>query len=134
MNIEDIIYFAGLFDGEGTVTLTKRNSNEYRSPVITLTSTTKEIVYFCKSTFGGSVSDQKISKDHYKKSYVWGISSNRAINTMKLIIPYIKEPKKISRINYIINNYKKVTPRNGKYSQEMAIVKLNFEKEFFEIA
>jgi hypothetical protein len=53
---------------------------------------------------------------------------------MKLIIPYIKEPKKISRINYIINNYKKVTPRNGKYSQEMAIVKLNFEKEFFEIA
>lgn len=55
-----LYYLAGLFDGEGTVTLTKRiSSNQFRTPTLSLTSTTKELVDLCKEHFGGWIVHKK---------------------------------------------------------------------------
>lgn len=47
------------------------------------------------------------------------------------ILPYMKEPEKIKRAQLIVNEYKQLTPRNGKYSKEQLSKKLNFEERFF---
>ena len=37
-------YIAGIIDGEGSICLTKHHPNEFRSPEISVTSTTYEIL------------------------------------------------------------------------------------------
>jgi hypothetical protein len=48
-----------------------------------------------------------------------------------MIPPYVKEPEKRRRILLILNDYKKVTSRNGKYNTKMLQNKLTFEEDFF---
>jgi hypothetical protein len=125
-------YLAGLFDGEGTVTLSKNNSSDrFRIPVISISSTTLNLLELCKSTFGGFISTQKVYKEHYKQSWSWKVNYDAAINAAILLIPYIQEPQKKRRLQLIIDHYKEVTPRNGKYTEEMLLIKSSFETEFF---
>lgn len=132
MNLYDIHYFAGLIDGEGTITLTKQHSNESRVPVISVASTTFELVEFCKTLFGGIIANKKTYQEHHKKSYSWSITHDRAINVCRQIAPYLKEPEKQRRVNLILDHYKSVTPRNGKYTPEMREAKMLFEQIFFQ--
>lgn len=130
MEILTIAYAAGLVDGEGTITLIKGNS-KFRSPVVSMSSTTYELVDFMKSTFGGHISHHKTYKPHHKPSYSWKIGYNRAIWFLELVLPFLKEPEKKRRALLIISSYKNTTIRNGKYSQKMLTSKLAFESEFF---
>lgn len=131
---QECIYAAGLFDGEGTVTLSKIHSSSlYRSPVASVTSTSLELVEYLKTTFGGFICNQKVSKEHYKQSWSWRIAHDNAINFLTLIRPYIKEQKKLARIQLICDNYKKLTIRNGRYTEEQKNNKLMFEQAFFNI-
>ena len=41
------------------------------------------------------------------------------------------EPSKVYRANLIVNEYNKLTPRNGKYTDEMKANKRDFEYRFF---
>jgi len=48
-------YVAGLIDGEGTITLSHDNSGDaYRAPVVSMTSTTRELVDLLHDEYGGS--------------------------------------------------------------------------------
>lgn len=133
--ITNYIYAAGLFDGEGTVTMTRsRKSDKWRRPKVSLASTSKELVSFMKDNFGGSISNKKTYQVHHKQSYSWAITDQKAISFLKMIKPYLKECEKIRRANHIINNYNKVTQRNGKYTEEMTIAKTLFEIQFFHLS
>ncbi|MFU8891016.1 MAG: hypothetical protein ACNA76_05070 [Anaerosomatales bacterium] len=101
--MEDLLdaYAAGLIDGEGTVTLSRNHSGKMRSPVISMTSTTPEVLRFMQERYGGSIR------------------------------PYLLVPEKIRRADLIIQTYKSVTPRNGKYDAKTAIARHAFELEFF---
>lgn len=131
---QNCIYAAGLFDGEGTVTLSKiHKSNLYRSPTASVTSTSFELVEYLKLTFGGFICNQKVAKEHYKQSWSWRIAHDKAIEFLTLVKPYIKEKKKLARIQLICDNYKKLTLRNGRYTEEQKNSKLIFEQAFFDI-
>ncbi len=56
-----IEYFAGLFDGEGSISLVKNNMRGYyyRRPSIQLSMCHKGIIYDIKRSFGGHVYRQK---------------------------------------------------------------------------
>lgn len=134
MSKETIIYTAGLFDGEGTVTLCKVDSkSQLRRPSISMSSTSLELLQFLKEEFGGSISKHKKYKKHHRQSWSWSLCYDSAIKFMELIYPYIKELKKRKRMKMILDNYKNLTPRNGQYSQDELIAKLSFQEEFFSI-
>lgn len=125
-------YLAGLFDGEGTVTLTKDSTyDRFRIPVLSMSSTSLNLLELCKQTFGGSISKQKTYKDHHKQSWSWKVSNRRAIVAAEQLIPYIQEPAKKRRLQLIISTYLSVTQRNGRYNEEMLKAKLAFEHQFF---
>lgn len=132
MKIEQKAYAAGLIDGEGSIMLCKQNSkNEFRSPIVSMSNTDYNLILFMKNTFGGSISNHKRYKVHHKQSWRWAVSRDRAINIIKNVIDYMLEEKKVKRGKLILEKYKKVTPRNGKYTEEMKKRKTKFEEEFF---
>jgi hypothetical protein len=127
----DDIYTAGLIDGEGTITLTHKRNNQFRSPCVSVSSTTLELVQFLEKTYGGSISKHKVYRDHHKQSYSWKVHYNQAISFLTKVTPYLKEPEKLRRANLILTGYKSVTKRNGKYSSDELEAKLAFEDVFF---
>lgn len=126
-----LAYIAGLFDGEGTVTLCPEKPGGFRFPVLSMSSTSKNLLEICKDTFGGHISIHKIYHLHHKQSWSWKISHDSALHTASQLIPYIQEPEKRRRILLLLSTYKLVTKRNGKYTADSKIIKLTFENEFF---
>lgn len=125
----DLSYSAGLIDGEGSITLSKETC--WRKPVVSMSSTTLDLLVFLKSLYGGNISVQKRYKAHHKLAWSWKLSGRRAISMLELILPYMREPSKIERARMIVERYDLVTCRNGKYSPEQFLLKRSFEDEFF---
>ena len=127
-----IAYTAGLVDGEGTVTLSRMKANERRCPVVSISSTTYELMLFMKQHFGGAISTlSRAATQGHKQAWHWQTSRNGAISLLSLIESYMVEPAKKRRARLIIERYKSVTPRNGKYTDELIEQREAFEQEFF---
>ncbi|MCM3667996.1 LAGLIDADG family homing endonuclease [Mesobacillus maritimus] len=126
-------YIAGIIDGEGTITLTRMHRREHRRPCITIASTDKELLFYLQTITGGTISDKKnYSPNKHKDSYTLTIKNKDSVlMILRSVEFYLRVTKKRKRALWILNNYEKVTPRNGKYSSEMLNKKLEFEKEFF---
>lgn len=132
LTIGDKFYTAGLIDGEGTVTLTKRG--QYRFPTVSMASTTYELIQYLLDTFGGTVCKRRTKASiHHADSWIWTIRNDAAINFLDDIADLLKEPKKYSRARLIIDEYKSVTKRNGKYTDKEKERKLGFEAQFFAL-
>ena len=130
MDIEHV-YAAGLIDGEGSIQFTRHSKNKHRVPVVSCSSTTYEILAFLKQKYGGTICKHKTYKDHHKQSWAWKVDYNKALKCMESIIPYMREPEKIRRIKLLLGKYKSVTPRNGRYNDELLAARAKLEKEFF---
>lgn len=125
-------YCAGLIDGEGTITLTKVNG-KYRFPTIQVASTTIELLNELKLHYGGVISSKKTYQPHHKPSYHWTLTNQKAMTMIMDILPYLREPKKRERGQYLIENYDKSVKRNGKYTEDDKLYKLEFETGFFKL-
>jgi hypothetical protein len=125
-------YVAGLIDGEGTITLSHNNRGDaYRTPVVSMTSTTRELVDLIHDEYGGSVRFHRTYHVRHSNSFIWSVRHDRALKMLERISPYLRVPEKVSRANLILARYKAVTPRNGKYSAFQHDSKLEFEYLFF---
>ena len=125
-------YAAGLIDGEGTITLSHNNKRDaFRAPVVSMTSTTRELVDLMRSEYGGSVRTHKTYHTRHSDSFIWSVRHDRALAMLRLIAPYLREHEKSRRADLILDRYKAVTPRNGKYSDQLKLDKLEFEHLFF---
>lgn len=128
-------YIAGIIDGEGSIMLQKFHNNEYPSPCISIASTTLELLNWIKSVVGKGVIKRKKNyniADH-KDCYSYILKYNDAIVFLQEISKYLIINSKKKRAELILNKYKSVTPRNGRYSDELLQEKLNFYNEFISI-
>lgn len=117
-----------------TVTLSKRTTKDkYRTPTLSLTSTTKTLVDVMHAQFGGWIVNKKTYKEHHKQAWSWYVSGNNAIIACEALQHYILEPQKKARMTLITELYKEVTPRNGKYNSTLKLQKEQFEQRFFEL-
>ena len=133
MSKEDFIYAAGLIDGEGTITLSRGSARDlYRHPVVSVPSCTTTLVETMKSLFGGCISNKKPSKPKHALSQAWCVRYDAAITCLKQILPFLREPEKIRRAKLILDEYKGLTPRNGRYTILQRQAKLDFERRFFD--
>jgi hypothetical protein len=85
-----------------------------------------------QDTFHGYLSKKKKTKERETPSQTWQLTNDAAIKFLRLITPYLKEPEKVRRATLILNEYKKLTLRNGRYNAEQRGLKLEFERRFFE--
>lgn len=123
-------YTAGLFDGEGTVTMTKRHRvDKVRAPAASMTSTTIELVDWMLSNYGGYKYERKPTRPNEKVSWCWRLVGDKVIPFLELIIPWLKEPDKVRRAQILINEWPQA-PKGKLMSLELG-QRLDLERRFF---
>lgn len=125
-------YAAGIIDGEGTITLSRmRKTDRWRTPVISVSSTTIEILNALVATFGGHICKHKVYKSHHLPSFSWRVEGRKAVNLCRQLKTHLLVPNKQQRAELIATKYLLCTPRNGKYTDILARKKQQFEDAFF---
>lgn len=135
MTSEEKAYIAGIIDGEGSIMLLKFHNNQFPSPCVSLGSSTLELLEWIKlKTNMGVIKDKKnYNSVKYKDSYTYIVKHNEAIELIEELLPYLIIESKKKRANLVLDKYKKVTPRNGRYSPEMLELKNAFYREFMAL-
>jgi len=99
MKKTDLAYMAGIVDGEGYISLARRNSKRNKNGIrydiqIGVTNTNKWLLETFRFTFGGSISKKKKG---YEKSlpssqdcFNWQASNQQALITVKALLPYLR--------------------------------------------
>lgn len=130
-------WFVGIMDGEGCVTMIKTNYSKpsWRHPKITISSTDLEILNRCKIiTNFGYIVKKKESRIGAKPAWIWTVGGGtQVLYLLKLIQSHLICPNKKLRARYLIENYPRFCKRNGYYTEEEKLSKLEFEKIFFEL-
>ncbi len=118
---EDIIYFAGLFDGEGSISLHRKTAGNYAIH-FTLGNTDKGIIDWILRNFGGrvslSVKKGKVMNGGFcanKDEYTWELDIISLKKFLPELIPYLKIKKNqaIVMADYINNRRTNFTTRWG---------------------
>ncbi|MBK1809711.1 LAGLIDADG family homing endonuclease [Clostridium sp. YIM B02505] len=130
MTNEEKAYIAGIIDGEGSIMLTSFHRNELHSPCVSIASTTLELLQWIKDKTNTGVIKRKknYNTERHKDCFSYTLRYNDAINFLEMISPYLVIESKKRRALMIINEYKSLTPRNGRYSEEL----LEKKREFYE--
>ena len=83
-----------------------------------------------KSGIGSIRSKKNYNPITHKDSYTYIARYNDAISLLKEIEPYLVIEQKKHRAQLILTEYKKLTPRNGRYSEELLKKKEEFHIKF----
>jgi hypothetical protein len=119
LSLSDVSYLAGLIDGEGTVTLSRRHKNRQPELAISISSTERQLLEFAlRSTGVGKITNKKRYKAHHLPSYVYGVTNQQALKVLRQIAPHLLSYKR-KRADLILSKYTQLTPRNGKYSRDL---------------
>lgn len=113
---EDAAYIAGLIDGEGTLSLSRRHRNENRQFVISISNTDTRLLSYVYRTVGaGRITRTRISKNTHTPSATYAIDNRQALDFLRQIAPFLRTYK-AGRAKLILDHYLRLTPRNGKYT------------------
>lgn len=128
-------YIAGIIDGEGSIMLTRFHKNQYHSPCVSISSTDIELLEWIKDTtkMGNIIRKKNYNKEKHLDSYSYRVIYDNALKLLIAVEPYLIIEKKKSRARFILDNYKNVTPRNGKYSEKMKRKKEQFYIDFIAL-
>ncbi len=129
----DVGYLAGLIDGEGTVTLSRRNVNKHRALVITISSTEMSILKYVQKVTGvGKITNKRITKANHTPSFTYQVSNRQALDILKQTADFFKSYKR-ERAGLAVQDYIRVTPRNGRYSHAQLQERNQFINKFLAI-
>ena len=124
----DAAYLAGLIDGEGTVTLTRKHRNENRQLCVSISSTEIGLLEFALAVTGvGKITNKKTSQSHHTRSYAYAVYNRQALALLENTLPFLRSYKR-DRAKLILRDYLTVTPRNGKYTVDVLARKKEFEQ------
>ncbi len=95
-NLEDRIYTAGLFDGDGCISITKVKptgaaKSEYHHLFASLENTDPKIAYWLQKRFGGSVHiDRTKEKDNHRTIYRWKLGTQETLRFLRQTISHLR--------------------------------------------
>lgn len=94
IKISDLMYLAGIFDGEGCITLGKtKNYTETYHLNVNITNTNKDLIDWVLFIVGKGGISRKPRKANWKQCYAWKINGELAVKFIKKIYPYLKVKK-----------------------------------------
>jgi len=130
VNEVDLAYAAGILDGEGSICLTKNRARRWPSPQVAVASNDRELLEWLRAQFGGSISIKQPRRSTHQISYDWKLTDQNALRFLQLVRPYLRIERKIARANLLLEGYLSVTPRNGRYTADMAKQKQALIEQF----
>jgi hypothetical protein len=126
-------YIAGLIDGEGTVTLTRRHRKDRRQLVISIANTDHSLLRFVLRTVGtGKITRKRTAALHHTPSYCYAVSNRQALALLRQVHRYLRTYKR-TRSELLLARYVELTPRNGKYTAELEALREDFVQQVLSI-
>lgn len=116
LNANEASYLAGIVDGEGTITLTRRNIYKNRLLVLTVSNNELPLLKYITRIAGvGKITHKNARSVNHAQSYTYQVYSRQALALIHAIFPYLRTYKR-KRAALVLKNYLKLTPRNGRYT------------------
>lgn len=81
----------------------------------------------------GYITKKKPRRANHAMGYDLTYRSDAALAVCALLVDRIRHLSKKARMKLLLDGYKQVTPRNGKYTSKQKLAKEVFEAEFFAI-
>lgn len=129
----DAAYIAGIIDGEGSISLTRRHKNDNRQLVISIANTESALLEFIRDAVAaGRITKKRVVSDNHTPSLVYQIENRQAFDLLIQIAPFLKTYK-AKRAKLVLDNYIELTPRNGKYSESIKKERESFIQQFMDI-
>lgn len=108
LSLQNKIYIAGLFDGEGCITLFKRKNLQRgrKTPSYFLSATVRmtdlKFMFWLNNTYNGTFGKTyDVPKDkNWKVSKSWKVEGSRCINFLRQIYPYLKIKNKQAKVAF----------------------------------
>ncbi len=133
-----IAYMAGIVDGEGCITITRRKirrlktNNWYYEPQVIVGNINKELISFCVDCYGGWIATLKRHNQNWATIYHWKVTGNEMKSLLNDIIPYLIVKKKQANIVLSFPKYNRNGQKRRTYIEKQeqenlwfAIKKLN---------
>ena len=134
MKNEELAYFAGYFDGEGSIGIYKHKSKSCKRGytfelLCQISSTEHEVIWLFREKFGGSFRSFKHKETKKKRIWMCQICSRQALKFLQRIYPFLKLKKAIAQLAIEFQSKKKwgqnLTDEEYQY-QEMMREKISF--------
>ena len=95
MKKDDLIYLAGIVDGEGCVSVSYGTKAGHQRIRLTISNTDRNLIDWLTSRIGGCVSTyHNNNRGNRKVAYHWQVYSDRAFKLLTELLPYIKLKKR----------------------------------------
>ena len=120
LSTHDLCYFAGLFDGEGTITLGKIEKQNTYSFGISIAMVSPRAINDWHSAFGGSIKLREYKNPKWRPLYYWYAYGSRAELILQTLLPYLRVKKEEAELALRMRNYKR---RKGFSAQRNRLVK-----------
>ena len=125
---EEAAYLAGLIDGEGTITLGRKHKGDNRQLIVSISSTERPILEYVQRISGvGKITGKRIYEPRHAPGYTYCVTNRQALSLLSQVCAYLRSYKS-RRCELILQWYLVLTPRNGKYSAELAARRRRFEE------
>lgn len=133
LTIGECAYLAGIIDGEGSITLTAKRKGGMRHVVILVSNTGLSLLRYIQKIIGaGKIIRQRTYQPHHQPAYKYSISNRQALHILEQIRPYLRTYK-LQRARIVLTYYLLVTPRNGKYNDNLRKKRDQFVQKFFAV-
>jgi hypothetical protein len=113
-------YAAGILDGEGSIYFSRNRTSRWPSPIVSVASTDRELLEWLRFRVGGSIVQKRTYQPQHAVSYDWKLTDRRALEFLKIVRPFLAIKRKMIRCDLLLAEYVACTPRNGRYTSEMA--------------
>ncbi len=126
-------YLAGLIDGEGTVTLSRKHASDMRQLVVSISNTELRILEFTLASVGaGKITRKRTAKANHTPSYAYALWNRQALALLAQVQQYMQSYKG-DRARLALREYVRLTPRNGKYTEAMRAERYVFESSVLDL-
>lgn len=125
MNDADVIWLAGLLEGEGSFGVINfgNGSRGYGSAAISLNMKDRDVVERAAALMEAtSIHEAKPKKAHWSTTYQFKITGKKAIRIMQLILPYMGKRRSEAIMDCIDHEAEK--PQRGSVGERNAMAKL----------
>lgn len=127
-------YAAGIFDGEGTVSLTwrpNRHGRRYAQLSITIGNTDVRVLQWLAERFGGSWTQQKQAWANAKPFYRWMAWTARAEAFLQIVRPHLI--LKAEQADLALRFRETITTRGQRLAPEVEIERLGLKAELTKL-
>ena len=133
LSLADAAYIAGIIDGEGTVTLIRKHKNENRQLAVSVSNNERYLLEYLLKTIGmGKITNKRVRRQNHAPNFTYALYNRQALWLLEQVSAYLKTYKSL-RAKLILENYIRLTPRNGKYTEELKSQRTAFEVAVLKI-